>query len=89
MHERTATDAFRELVRGEMPETKGISYRVTRLSGQNARTPNGLDYCSVEVTFANGVQYGIEAFGEEGIALRKVASRAKEISEHMPILIAA
>jgi hypothetical protein len=89
MHERTATDAFRELVSGELPETKGLSYRVTRLSGTDARTDNGLEYCSVQVTFANGVEYGIDAFGEEGIALRKEASSVREMSERMPILMAA
>jgi hypothetical protein len=82
-------DAFRELVSGELPETRGLSYRVTRLSEKDARSTNGLEYCSVEVTFANGVQYGIEAFGEEGAKLRKEAMSTRVMSERMPILIAA
>jgi glucose-6-phosphate isomerase len=62
---------------------------VTRLSKEDARSMNGLTYCSVQVTFANGVEYGIEAFGEEGVELRKEAMSMKEMSERMPILIAA
>jgi glucose-6-phosphate isomerase len=89
MHERTATDAFKELVSGGIPEIRGLSYKVTRLSKEDARSMNGLKYCSVQVTFANGVEYGIEAFGEEGVELRKEAMSMKEMSERMPILIAA
>ena len=89
MHEKTATDAFRELVTGQLPETRGIPYRVTQLSDRDARLANGIEYCSVQVTFSSGIQYGIEAFGEEGIELRKAASSMREMSERMPILIAS
>jgi len=89
LHERSAADALRELVSGKYPETSGLSYRVTRLSEEDAHLKNGVEYCSVEVTFANGVQYGIEAFGDEGARLRKEAMSMKEMSERMPILIAA
>lgn len=89
MRERTATEAFRDLVTGQLPETRGLPFRVTRISGRDARLVNGIEYCSVQVTFAGGVQYGIEGFGEDGMELRKAASSMKEMSERMPILITA
>lgn len=87
MREKTATEAFRELVTGRLEETRGIPWKISRISGHDSRLVNGIPYCSVEVTFATGVQYGVEAFGEEGIELRKAAMGMKA-AEGMPILIA-
>lgn len=72
--ERTPVDAFRELLYGEYEETKGIPWRITNLTGDKTFLSNGIRYCFVEVTFANGVQYGTEAYGEDALALLAEAS---------------
>jgi hypothetical protein len=87
MREQTAAEAFRELVTGRIEETKGIPWKISRISGHDSRLVNGIPYCSVEVTFATGVKYGVEAFGDESIELRKAAMGMKA-AEGMPIVIA-
>ena len=43
--------------------------RITKYSGTITKMNNGIDYYCVEVTSKDGIQYGIQAFGEEAIAL--------------------
>lgn len=71
-------DAFKSLVSGEARSSEEISssgstYRITRLSEEGTYLCNGLEYCFVEVTFGDGVQYGIDAYGDEALALRREA----------------
>ena len=72
--EKTPVDALREVVTGRYEETRGLPWSVTKLSMDKTMMSNGIEYCYAEVSFANGIQYGIEAFGEEAEALRKEAS---------------
>jgi len=72
--EKTPVDALRELVTGRYEETRGLPWSITKLSMGKTIMSNGIDYCFAEVSFPNGIQYGIEAFGDEAVALRKEAS---------------
>lgn len=88
--ERTIVDAFRELVGGRIEETGGLKWKVTRLSDGKTRLTNGVAYCFAEVTFANGTQYGMEAFGDEANALHLEASTYvnDQSGQEMPLLLA-
>ncbi|HLG37205.1 MAG TPA: hypothetical protein VI338_03660 [Nitrososphaera sp.] len=92
--EKTPVDALRELVTGTYEETRGLPWSITKLSMGKTIMSNGLDYCFAEVSFSNGIQYGIEAFGDEAVALRKEASiyfhpESEGYSVHQqPLLIA-
>jgi hypothetical protein len=76
--ERTPVDAFRELLTGAYEETRGIPWTITNLSRDKTFISNGLQYCFVEVTFANGVQYMTEAYGDDALALFAEASNQTE-----------
>jgi hypothetical protein len=39
---------------------------------------NGIGYCFVEVTCDGGEQYGIQAFGDEAVELRKEALKLNQ-----------
>lgn len=45
--------------------------RITKYSDTITKMNNGIEYYCVEVTSKDGIQYGIQAFGEEAIALYK------------------
>ena len=72
--EKTPVDALREVVSGRYEETRGLPWSITKLSSDKTFMTNGIEYCFAEVSFSNGIQYGIEAFGDEAVALRKEAS---------------
>lgn len=72
--EKTPVDALREVVAGRYEETRGFPWSITKLSRDKTFKSNGIEYCFAEVSFANGIQYGIEAFGDEAEALRKEVS---------------
>lgn len=78
---RTPVDAFRELLTGQYEEISGIPCRITNLSHDKTYLSNGIQYCFAEVTFADGVQYGIEAYGDEAAALFAEASSCIRLSE--------
>lgn len=61
---RNSVDAFRQL----------LSPTVSRISAKNGRMQNGIAYCTVQVTLANGEEYRIEAYDEEAGELFKAAS---------------
>jgi hypothetical protein len=84
--ERTPVDAFRELLSGEYEETKGIPWSITNLSRDKTFLSNGIRYCFVEVTFANGVQYGTEAYGEDALALLAEASSHIDLKSQQSLL---
>ena len=70
---RNASEALLGLVRGEERGTKGIQWKLTRLT-EKGTLKNGIAHCYVEVTFANGLQFGISGYGDEAAELRKHAS---------------
>jgi hypothetical protein len=58
---------------GEVPERSDIS----SVSPKIGVLSNGVMHCSVQIKFASGVEYRIEAFGEEA---EELYHRAKEHS---------
>jgi hypothetical protein len=93
--EKKPVDAFRELLSGQYEETRGIPWSITNLSRDKTFVSNGLQYCFVEVTFANGIQYGTEAYGEDAPALYTEASSrigegyVRSLGQMEPMLIRA
>lgn len=63
-------EALTRLLRGEGVEGKG---RITSPSWGIKMLRNGIKYFSVEVSFEDGVQYGISAYDEEATDLYMVA----------------
>jgi hypothetical protein len=61
---RNSLDALRILL--FTPQFGGV---ISGLSNNGSRLSNGLEYCLVEVTCSTGVQYGIQAYGEEAVDL--------------------
>lgn len=80
--ERSVIDAFKDLVEGRIEETAGLHWIITRLSEKKNRLANGMAYCFAEVSFSNGVQYGIEAFGDEAHQLYEAARFVSKGQEH-------
>ncbi len=50
-----------------------VSCQITKMSNNISYLTNGLKYYCVEVTCSDGIQYGIQAYGEEAADLYKVA----------------
>jgi hypothetical protein len=49
--------------------------RITKYSGTITKMNNGIEYYCVEVTSKEGIQYGIQVFGEEAIALYNITMK--------------
>jgi len=60
---RNSVDAFRQL----------LSPTVSQISAKSGCMQNGITYCVVQVTFANGEEYRIEAYDEEADELYRIA----------------
>lgn len=65
-----------------MDASKRLLTLCTRENGKITRYPerlrildNGVEHYFVEVTCEDGIQYGLQAFGEEAIALYKEAMK--------------
>jgi hypothetical protein len=65
------------LILGDQYDTDGIpnSCWITKHPYRIHYTSEGEEYCFVEVTCKHGVQYGIQAFGDEAVALYIEANR--------------
>ncbi|AFU59873.1 hypothetical protein Ngar_c29550 [Candidatus Nitrososphaera gargensis Ga9.2] len=61
---RNSIDAFQQLL---------LSPAVSQISAKSGHMQNGISYCVVQVSFANGDEYRIEAFDEEADELYRVA----------------
>jgi hypothetical protein len=48
---------------------------ITKRPQRISYTRDGIEYCFVEITCSDGIQYGIQAFGDEAIALYIEANR--------------
>jgi hypothetical protein len=68
-----ASEALWALVQGEEVGTKDVQWRLTRLTDEGT-LKNGVNHCHVEITFANGLQFGITCYGDEASELHKNAS---------------
>jgi hypothetical protein len=49
------------------------SNNITKISTSLTVLENGIEYSFVEVTCSDGIQYGLQAYGNEAIELNKVA----------------
>src|ERR687883_1542582 len=71
-------DALQKLLLSNNNEGK-IEYNttcyITKRPQRISHTPDGIEYCFVEITCSDGIQYGIQAFGDEAIALYIEANR--------------
>jgi hypothetical protein len=56
----------------------GPNCRITKISRDVSHLENGIGYCFVEVTCDGGEQYGIQAFGDEAVELRKEALKLNQ-----------
>ena len=61
--------------------------RITKYSNTITKMNNGIEYYCVEVTSKVGIQYGIQAFGEEAIALYKNTMRIIKDTTNMDELL--
>jgi len=74
---RNSVDAFTHLVSEERESVFRGTTSVAQISAKIGYMQNGIRYCSVQVTFNNGEEYRIDAYGEEADELY---SKAKEKS---------
>ncbi|MCI0562967.1 MAG: hypothetical protein MN733_31200 [Nitrososphaera sp.] len=84
-----AVDAFEEVMSGREDGSLGSVCRIKRISKDNTRLENGIEYCFVEIACGNGIQYGIEAFGEEALEIRRRASKIssyRTLSHVIPLI---
>lgn len=77
---RGVVEAFEDVVSGKEEGNIGSICGFIKISKDNVLLGNGMEYCSVEITCSNGIQYGIEAFGEEAGELRRRASELSAFS---------
>ena len=69
----SATEALKEIVYRKAKDENEKEAKITKLiSPSSGQLSNGIDYCFVEVTCENGVQYGIPAYGKEAEELYKL-----------------
>ncbi|GEM_PF-1315305 len=72
----SATEALKEIVYRKAKDENEKEAKITKLiSPSSGQLSNGIDYCFVEVTCENGVQYGIPAYGKEAEELYRLAMR--------------
>jgi hypothetical protein len=84
----SSIDALHKLL---TPASVFGSCHITNITQDIRYTTNGVEYCAVEVTCDDNVQYGIQAYGEEAIELYREAlelSEKKQIegNEKVPLL---
>ena len=51
--------------------------QITKTSNEISYMRNRIEYCFVEVTFSDGTQYGLQAYGQEANQLYKEAYRCR------------
>lgn len=49
------------------------SYQITEVSTSLSHLTNGIEYSFVEITCIDGIQYGLQAYGQEALELNRVA----------------
>jgi hypothetical protein len=60
----SSIDALHDLLR---------SYQITEISTSLSHLTNGIEYSFVEITCSDGIQYGVQAYGQEALELNRVA----------------
>lgn len=74
-------EALSKLLEGKGVEGKG---RITSSSDGLRTMRNGIKYFAVEVSFEDGTQYGISAYGDEAIELFAIAT-GKYKTQNRPV----
>ena len=49
------------------------SCQITEISTNLSHLTNGIEYSFVEITCIDGIQYGLQAYGQEALELNRVA----------------
>lgn len=49
------------------------SHQITQVSTSLCHLTNGIEYSFVEITCVDGIQYGLQAYGQEALELNRVA----------------
>ena len=49
------------------------SHQITEVSTSLSHLTNGIEYSFVEITCIDGIQYGLQAYGQEALELNRVA----------------
>jgi hypothetical protein len=49
------------------------SHQITEVSASLSHLTNGIEYSFVEITCIDGIQYGLQAYGQEALELNRVA----------------
>jgi hypothetical protein len=49
------------------------SHQITEASTSLSHLTNGIEYSFVEITCIDGIQYGLQAYGQEALELNRVA----------------
>jgi hypothetical protein len=71
---RNSVDAFVQLTSARQRSSMGTATTViTEISANIRYLKNGIRHCSIQVAFASGDEYRIEALGEEAEALYREA----------------
>jgi hypothetical protein len=71
-HYKTSIDALRELLLFPSNLSHN-SCSITKIPQNVTKISNGFEYCLIEITCDNSIQYGLQAFGEEAVKLHKEA----------------
>ena len=70
---KSSIGALKDLLLSAPGTASSSSSRITRLSKDITVLRNGAEYCFIEVTCDDGIQYGIQAYGDEAVELHKEA----------------
>jgi hypothetical protein len=85
---QSPADALMGLVTSRGRESELLPWTL-KTTEELRKMRNGIDYFFVEVTFSNGTQYGIHAYGEEAEELQHQAHVLQSEGEHrlLPVII--
>ena len=63
------------------------SYQITEISTSLSHLINGIEYSFVEITCSDGIQYGLQAYGQEALELNRVALKNISKKQIPPMVI--
>jgi len=63
------------------------SNQITEISTSLSHLINGIEYSFVEITCSDGIQYGLQAYGQEALELNRVARENISKKQIPPMVI--
>jgi hypothetical protein len=63
------------------------SCHITEMSVNLSHLSNGIEYTFVEITCADGIQYGLQAYGKEALELNRIAHKNISKEQKPPMFI--